>query len=381
MTRLNRWLRPLAFLVLAAALILPAPVRAAGPFAAFLLEADAMDFPELALQVDLYVPDESGQFQPNTPVRYSCQINRLAGDAELQIQPQSEGVWVAVDYLVDRDLDGIYEMLTGETSPLCDSMDKRGRLTLFSKKGVQPLSAGTTYALTDDTLAARGKAARKAVNAPETAPLLYLVSLRQKQADGTVAEQCYYIQLNDKVLPPLDVPATANYYFDVIYAMERGFLSGTGENTFSPDLELTRAQLAQILWSISGAPSAQDMGYTDVTSSHWFYKSASWCSEVGLMAGVGGGLFSPDTKLTWEQLSLILMQYTRHIGEKYDQRGDLSGYADASSVSFWAQESMAWAVANGLIPIRADNTLRPQSSITRAELSTVLHTYCTAYDI
>jgi len=380
MTRFTRRLRPLCSLVLAAALILPLPARAAAP-AAVLLECDTMDFPQVTLQVDLYAPDESGQFQPTTPVRYPCQINRLAGDAEVQIQPQSDGVWVTVDYLVDRDLDGIYEMFTGENSPLCDSMDKRGRLSLFSQKGAQPLSAGTACTLTDETLAARGNAARKAVNAPATAPLLYLLTLRQKQADGTAAELCYYIQLHDKVLPPLDVPAAASYYGDVIYAMERGFLSGTGENTFSPDGELTRAQLAQILWRFSSSPAARDGGYADVTPAHWFYSAASWCSQAGLMTGTGEGTFSPDTKLNWEQLSLILLQYTRHLGKQPGQGADLSGYADAADVSSWAQEGMAWAAAKGLIPQREDNTLLPRNSVTRAELSTVLHTYCTLYNI
>lgn len=381
MSRLNRWLRPVLTLALAAALVLPAPARAADTFAHFLLDADQMDFPQVALQVDLYSRDETGAYQPDTPVRYTCQINRLAGTAELQIQPQTNGVWVTVDYLVDRDLDGVYEMLTGEKSPLCDSMDKKGKLALFSRQGTQTLSSGKTYTLTAATLAARGKAARNEVDAPETAPLLYLVTLRQKQTDGTAAELCYYIQLNDKVLPPLDVPATASYYPDVIYAMERGFLSGTGENTFSPAGELTRAQLAQILWRFSGSLSAQDGGYADVTPAHWFYSAASWCSEAGLMAGTGGGQFSPDTKLNWEQLSLILLQYTRHIGKTPGQGADLSGCSDAADVSSWAQEGMAWALASGLIPVREGSALLPKGSVTRAELSTVLHTYCETYDI
>lgn len=383
MTLNSRFTKTILSLMLAAALFLPVPTQADGAFAAFLLDAEQMDFPHQILQVDLYRRDEAGIFQAADTVRYSCQINRVTGQAEFHIQPQADDVWVTVDYLTDVNQDGIYEMLDGQDAPVCDGMDRRGRLYEYSRKGAQYLQAGETYILSAETLANGARAAIRDRNGDRNTSVLYLVSLRRTGTDGLVQELCYYLQLHDVVLPPLDVPADAPYYDDVIYAMEHGFLSGTGNSRFSPDLELTRAQLAQILWSITGAPTPKEGGYaySDVTPAHWFYKSASWCSEVGLMAGVGEGLFSPETKLTWEQLSLILMQYTRHIGENYSRRGDLSGYADASSVSFWAQESMSWAAANGLIPTRADNTLRPQHSITRAELATALHIFCETFDI
>lgn len=381
MTTKHRWAKPVLSLVLAAALILPVPARATVTFAAFLLDAEQMDFPHRTLQVDLYRRDDSGDFQAMDTVRYTCQINRVAGEAEFHIQPQSDNVWVTVDYLTDVNGDGIYEMMDGEDSPVCDSMDRRGRLYDFSRKGEQHLDAGKTYILSADTLADRAQDVIRDWGGEKDSPLLYLVTLRHSQADGSVQELCYYLQLHDKVLPPLDVPVDAAYYDDVIYAMERGFLSGTGNSMFSPDLTLTRAHLSQILWSISGAPSAPDGGYTDVTPDKWFYRAASWCASAGLMAGTSASEFSPEMTLNREQLALILRQYIRHTEGKPGGNADLSGFSDASTVSFWAQDAMAWAVGNGLMAGDADNALHPQQGVSRAELATVLHTFCEVFDV
>jgi len=383
MTLKHRWVNAALSLALAVALVLPVSAQSSGTFAAFLLDAEQMDFPHQTLQVDLYRRDDFGDFQAVDTVRYTCQINRLAGGAEFHIQPQSDNVWVTVDYLTDVNGDGIYEMLDGEDSPVCDSMDRRGRLYAFSRKGEQHLEAGETYILSADTLADRGEDMLRDRDGKKDSPLLYLVTLHHSQPDGTARELCYYLQLHDSVLPPLDVPAEAAYYEDVIYAMERGFLSGTGNSRFSPDLTLTRAQLAQILWSISGAPTPGEGGYvyTDVTSDKWFYTAASWCSGAGLMSGTSATEFSPKMTLNREQLALILRQYIRHIERRPGSSSDLSDFTDAGSVSFWAQDAVAWAVGNGLMAGDETNALHPQKGVTRAELATVLHTFCETFDI
>lgn len=390
MSRIKRWLSFALTLTLLAGLALPSGAAfTAEQYPALLIEAENADAPEVTLHVVLYRRDETGGFQPDDEVRYACQINRAAGDASFHIQPKTDGVWVTVDYLTDLDQDGVYEMLDGEDSPAYDSMTTDNQLVKWSGTA-QTLTAGETYSLSAQTLTSRGEAAlstrstlgsdlylgNTAGALPDLDSLLYLITLHcSDPADGTVYELCYYVKVYDRAIVPSDVPCSASYYDAVEFAIERGFLSGTGEDTFSPDLALTRSQLAQILWRLEASPSAPDGGFLDVAAADWFYSSVSWCKESGLMTGVEEGYFGPNIPLSREQLALILMQYTRHVGEKVSGAQELSAYSDAASVSSWARDGMEWAVGNGLLGVGVSQ-LNPGGGVTRAELAVILQTYC-----
>ncbi|MEA4933167.1 MAG: hypothetical protein VB071_06220, partial [Lawsonibacter sp.] len=163
MSNLKRWLCLPLILALSIALVLPA--MAADPladsFAAFLIDANTTDAPQTNLRVDLYRRDSASSFQLDDSVRYDCSINRVAGQASFYIQPKTDGVWVALDYLTDLNGDGIYEMLDGENSPVSDSMTASGKLQAWDGS-THPLTRGQTYILSSETLSARGQAALKA---------------------------------------------------------------------------------------------------------------------------------------------------------------------------------------------------------------------------
>lgn len=387
MARIKRWCTLALALVFSAALVLP--VQAAAPFASVYLDADTLDFPSQTLHVELYRRDESRVFQPDDAVRYACQINRIAGDGDFCIQPMEDDVWVTVDYLTDLDLDGIYELPDDPDNPVYDSMSSSGRLSSWSSYGKRTLSAGQTYRLSAETLVQRGKTVLReraagtgsvdlgfsTQSVPNHEHILYLITLRHVDKEtGQEQDVCYYLKLYDSVIVPSDVPSTASYYDAVKYAIEQGFLTGTGDDTFSPDWALTRSQLGQILWRFEQSPSAQDGGFSDVAPGDWFHASASWCKQSGLMSGVSPTRFGPDVTLSREQLALILLQYTRYVGRSISGSDDLSGYSDAASVSQWAREGMEWAVGNQLMG--DGQTLNPASGVTRAELSVILHAYC-----
>ena len=185
----------------------------------------------------------------------------------------------------------------------------------------------------------------------------------------------FYLRLYDSVIIPSDVPYGIWYYDAVEYALDQGFLSGTGSDSFSPNDTVTRAQLAQILWRLGGSQSAQGAGYADVPSSQWYHSAVSWCSAVGLMSGTGSG-FSPEGVLTREQLALVLRQYAQYAGLDVSTTRSLSQFTDGSSASPWARDALGWAVSNGLLSGYDDGSLRPANGISRAELAVVLRGFC-----
>ena len=391
MSKRNRWLCAVLSLVLTACLVLPA--RAADPladsFADFLIDAAQVDALSLTLHVELYRQDESNTFQADRAMRYEGSVNRAADVTDFYIQPQADGVWAEVNYLTDLDGDGAYEMLDGEDTTLSDVMTPDGQLVPWD--GTQhTLSKGQTYILSPEILTARGEAALQARNTPggsqalpqagtaqpNSESILYLLTLHYlSPVDQEEYVLGYYLQLFDTVIVPSDVPSTAWYYQAVEYALEQGFFSGTGEDSFSPGGGVTRAQLAQILWRMGGSAEAEETAFfSDVAPSDWYAGAVSWCCQEGLMSGTDAG-FLPNSPLSREQLALVLMQYAQYAGLDTSGGTAHSSFSDGSSASSWARAGLEWAVGQGFLSGYDDGSLRPANGITRAELAAVLRTF------
>lgn len=224
-----------------------------------------------------------------------------------------------MDYLTDANSDGVYELLDGQDDPICDVVTADGRLTAWD--GVDHrLEEGQIFALPADLLASRGQAVlqgRLAAGQEDVDPdhLIYLLSLSYVPAGGGEPQTLhYYLQLFQSVIIPSDVPVGSWYYEAVEYGLAQGFFSGTGEDSFSPQGTVTRAQLAQILWRLGGSEEGREVSFTDVSSGDWFLDAACWCAQEGVMSGVGDQRFGPNQVLSREQLALILYQYARRTG-------------------------------------------------------------------
>ena len=181
--------------------------------------------------------------------------------------------------------------------------------------------------------------------------------------------------------PFTDVAENAWYYDAVVYAWENDLMTGTSAATFAPGMTTDRAMLATLLWRLEGSPSVDYlMGFDDVAEGLWYSEAVRWAASEGVVTGVGdGSSFAPTGAITREQMAVMLYRYAQY--KDYDVTGsaDLSGYADADSVSSWAQYAVAWAVDAGLISGVGNNTLNPQGSATRAEIATILMRFVEAF--
>ena len=116
--------------------------------------------------------------------------------------------------------------------------------------------------------------------------------------------------------------------------------------------------------------------FDDVPRGQW-YTDAIWCAKLmGVVAGTSATTFDPEGEITREQLAVILYNYTKQFAPgSLTATGSLAGFPDAASVSSWARTEMAWAVGNGLISgtgSGSDAYLTPQGSATRAQVAVIL---------
>jgi hypothetical protein len=131
---------------------------------------------------------------------------------------------------------------------------------------------------------------------------------------------------------------------------------------------MTRAMLAQALYRLDGAPSVTGASPFADTSA----VSAIWANANSIVNGTGGGKFSPDAEITREQLAVMMYRYAQ-LTVDGDAR-DLSGFPDADNVSDWAEDAVIWAVSAGLIQGRGD-ALAPKGTATRAEVAAILQRF------
>lgn len=378
MKAFKRWIAAAMACVLAVSLSLPSGLAASPeePFADFRIDAFQMDTLDRDITVRAYRQD--GDYVGE---EYTCKINRVTGDATFYIQPQADGVWVALDYLTDLDGDGILELgglPEGSESPAWDSLTAQGALVLG---GNEALTAGQPYILSAETLAGRFQETEESRAQEEewdsytrTLPLCRVTISRADPDDGQVYEQLYYLEIHGSILLPFDISPDQWYYSAVEYSLIQGYFSGIEDGRFGPDELLNRAQLAQVLWTMGGCLEAAEARFSDVAFDDWFCQAVSWCQQEGLISGYAGGNFDPYAPLTREQLASILHRYAQYTGASMRSGTDLSQYDDQEEISSWAYSSMQWAVTNRLLT--ADGgALRPLGPVTRAELAAALYAY------
>ena len=116
--------------------------------------------------------------------------------------------------------------------------------------------------------------------------------------------------------------------------------------------------------------------FDDVPRGQWYTDAIWWAKLTGVVAGTSATTFDPEGEITREQLAVILYNYTQQFAPgSIPAAGSLAGFPDAGSVSSWARTEMAWAVGNGLISGTGSGGvayLSPQGSATRAQVAAIL---------
>lgn len=140
------------------------------------------------------------------------------------------------------------------------------------------------------------------------------------------------------------------YASAVTYVSDKGLITGYNDGTFGPYDNVTRGQLVTILWRMEGKPVSSSAGFSDVSSSDFYYSAALWAQKNGVIKGYGDGTFGGERLITRQEAAVMLANYASFKG--YDTASDkaalmrISGWREADS---WALDSLGWCVDQGLM--------------------------------
>ena len=155
-----------------------------------------------------------------------------------------------------------------------------------------------------------------------------------------------------------DVPQNSWFASAVQYVTSNSLMNGTSTTAFSPSATMSRGMLMTVL--------ARYAGESTEGGTVWYEKGMNWAKSKGVSDGS-----APNANITREQLAAMLYRYA---GEP-DGAADLSAYADAGSVSAYAEKAVQWCVKNGILTGKTSSTLAPKATATRAECAAMLHRF------
>ena len=181
-----------------------------------------------------------------------------------------------------------------------------------------------------------------------------------------------------------DVTTDDWFYDAVQYVSANGLMNGVyqpdGSVLFEPETTTTRAMIVTMLYRLDGASAESSVEkFPDVTKVDWFYHQVMWAYENNIVTGYPEGNFGPNDDVTRQQLAAILYRYAKDAGYDVSVSEDFAGFAgytDADEIQEYAVDAMKWAVENGLINGTTDTTLAPTEGATRAQIATIFMRFC-----
>ena len=172
--------------------------------------------------------------------------------------------------------------------------------------------------------------------------------------------------------PFRDVSETDWFYKAVMYVSDNGLMSGVDADHFGPSVNTTRGMITTILWRMEGKPVAGEVPFKDVKADMYYADAIAWAAENGIVSGYGD-TFGPDDNITREQLASILYRYTKYKGEGFEGVWAFRlDFSDVNELSEYAYEPMCWCVMNGIISGNDDGTLDPAGHAQRAHAAQML---------
>lgn len=183
--------------------------------------------------------------------------------------------------------------------------------------------------------------------------------------EGTVSE-----------LPFEDVKVEQWFYEAVKYVYDNELMNGISATEFNPNGLLTRGTIAQVLFNLEGADADAAAVFDDVPADAWFADAVNWAAANNIVTGYGDGTFGPDNNITREQMAAILYRYAQFKGYDVSAKGDLTAFTDGDNVSEWATDALAWCVGAKLINGRDNGTVDATGTATRAEIAQIFMNFC-----
>ena len=183
------------------------------------------------------------------------------------------------------------------------------------------------------------------------------------------------VEFTNGTLPFTDVLESDWFYDDVVFAYENGLFAGTSDTTFSPNTSMTRAMLVTVLYRLEGQPAVSGRsGFSDVQYNGYYEDAVTWAADNGIVNGTSTTTFSPNANVTREQMAAILYRYAQYKQYNTTASSSLNSFSDHTSVSSYAVASLQWSVAEKLVN-GSNGKLMPTGNATRAQVAAILHRF------
>ncbi len=179
-----------------------------------------------------------------------------------------------------------------------------------------------------------------------------------------------------------DVKELHWYMNTVQYVYNRGLMTGTAADKFSPNEKFTRAQMVQILFNMSGENKSDYMGksaFDDVDALAWYAPAVNWAVENNITSGVSKTEFAPNRHITRQELTRFFFVYADYLDSYYtspraetDIPDRWAKCTDINEIADWAKTPMSWAVAVGIISGMSEEKISPRTTATRAQAAQML---------
>ena len=173
-----------------------------------------------------------------------------------------------------------------------------------------------------------------------------------------------------------DVEENDWFYANVQYVVENKLMNGVAGDKFAPNSTLTRAMLVTVLYRNAGEPDVNNSApFADVDMGTWYANSVVWAKQNGIVNGVNETDFAPDSNITREQIAAIMFRYAQYKGMDAVTLEENLHFADSSEISEYAVSAMNWTVGTGLIKGKSATTINPKDNATRAEIAAILQRF------
>ena len=175
-----------------------------------------------------------------------------------------------------------------------------------------------------------------------------------------------------------DVDPDDWYHDGLHYCVENSIMDGKPGSVFDPDGHTSRAMLVIMLHRLEGEPVVNyAMNFSDVEDGCWYTEAIRWAASEKIVSGYDDGTFLPDQDITREELAALLYNYVRYKGEGFT--GDWMfplGYADAAEISDWAYEAVCWMSMKGIVGGKPGNVFDPGGYALRSEAAVLFRNFC-----
>ena len=164
---------------------------------------------------------------------------------------------------------------------------------------------------------------------------------------------------------------------NIDFVASRGLLTGTSDTTFSPNTAITRGMFVTALGRLSGQDVSgyTSSSFSDVAAGSYYLPYIEWAVKNKIVSGTGGGKFEPDRNITREEMALMMYNYANATNYDLPFVRETVTFADGLQISSWAADAVKDLQQAGIVSGVGNNRFNPKGTATRAEAATILRNF------